>query len=162
MSKKGCIIVFVVFSAFLFTSFYNHQVFDGESSVSINTPSLSVKPITNSYIMHIFIRIFSDADFLNYNLPGSGTQFDPYIFENLNISSYENYQAIRILFTTKHFIIRNCYFAFNKEAIHVEDVALGTVTISNNYFLNNSECAIEVEFTHNVTISNNQGFKLGA
>jgi len=157
MSKKGCIIVFVVFSAFLFTSFYNHQVFDDESSVSNNTPSKSLNPITNSYIKHIYIIIFRDADFLKYNLPGSGTQFDPYIFENLNISSYESSQAIRVLYSTKHFIIRNCYFAFNKEAIHVENAAIGTVTITNNYFLNNSNYAIEVQSSHNATISYNQG-----
>jgi parallel beta-helix repeat protein len=68
---------------------------------------------------------------------GSGTEDDPYIIENWDISA-ENTHGIRIRNTTAHFIIRNCYVHDGREehkhGVYLENVMNGKIdgTTSNN------------------------------
>ena len=53
------------------------------------------------------IIIQNDADFLNYDFPGNGTESNPFVIEGLNISSEEE-PCISISNVIVSFILRNC------------------------------------------------------
>lgn len=77
------------------------------------------------------ILIFSDSDFLKYDLPGSGTQTDPYIIENYSILTSEH-SAIQIERVTKYVIIRNNYLRSRVSALEIEDSVGSRIKIINN------------------------------
>ena len=67
--------------------------------------------IQSEYISESPITISDNADFESLNFTGSGTQGDPYLIANLNISNTPF--CIRILDTTSWFVIRDCYLESN-------------------------------------------------
>ena len=77
------------------------------------------------------IIIWGDEDFLNYNFTGEGTKENPYLIENISISTI-NFEGIYISDTTRHFSIRNCFISAAKTGIYIENVANNTAIISNN------------------------------
>ena len=95
-------------------------------------PYVSVAPIT----------ILQNSDFYNYTIlygvTGTGTATDPYIFNNLNITSNaDNTPGILITNTNLYFIIENCYFAINgtnSPSIDLESMSNGVV--ENNIIAN--------------------------
>ena len=54
------------------------------------------------------IQIMRNSDFESQGWPGSGSESDPYLIENLNIDFEYGETRIRIHDTSAHFIIRNC------------------------------------------------------
>ncbi len=68
-----------------------------------------VKSIPADYVLAAPINITSDDEFNTTIWSGSGTEVDPYVVENLNITS--DADCVNIVNTTKHFEIRNCFFA---------------------------------------------------
>ena len=68
-----------------------------------------VKQHEMSYIEHEPFNITSDSDFETQAWPGNGSQSNPYIIENLNISANSS-ACIWIMNTTSHFVIQNCIF----------------------------------------------------
>lgn len=74
--------------------------------------------------------ITSDEDLAGYATQGTGTETNPYILEDLNVS-------ISVTNTTKHFVIRNCWIEGGNSGIYIVYVAEGTAQIVNNTCLNN-------------------------
>ena len=63
-----------------------------------------------SYVSHEPFNITSDTDFETQSWPGNGSASNPYIIENISITS-EDSACIWIMNTTRHFVVRNCLFA---------------------------------------------------
>lgn len=90
---------------------------------------------------HDPIIIYQDTDFNEtYGFPGEGTDSDPYIIENYNISSNDvdggygsGGYGIDIRLTTKHFVIRNCYIEATRYAIYTYQIEDNTSRIENNF-----------------------------
>jgi parallel beta-helix repeat protein len=87
----------------------------------------------------IYIDGNDNFTFANGVSSGSGTEDDPYIIENWDISA-ENANGIEIRNTTAHFAIRNCYVhdgmtTYNR-GIYLENVTDGKIAMNlleNNY-----------------------------
>ncbi|MCE7749715.1 MAG: hypothetical protein GPJ51_15120 [Candidatus Heimdallarchaeota archaeon] len=100
------------------------------TAIPYETPS----NILNSLTPHTPINITSDADFIGF--PGNGTRDDPYRIENFNISHSE-VTGIRILNTTKYFVIQNCYLDSLGAGITIaSSVTWGTCKVLNNVCCN--------------------------
>jgi parallel beta-helix repeat protein len=136
-------------------------------------------PVGGGLILYSPIYIGSSDDFTPANgvVGGSGTESDPYIIENWNISA-STAIGIQINNTTAYFIVRNCYVhdggetyqgiyfynvtngkiendasENNSEGIYLESSGNNTIlgsTCSNNYYF-----GISLYFSSNNTISNN-------
>ena len=100
------------------------------------------------------IVIWNDADFKNYKFGGKGTESNPYLIENLFITT-ESDVGIYILHTTKYFIIRNCFVGAIKKGIFIDHVADNTAIISYNTLEKNSESGIYITNSDYVQILNN-------
>jgi uncharacterized repeat protein (TIGR01451 family) len=79
------------------------------SIVALAIPLLSPSPVHAALTSHAPISINGNDNFTLANgvTSGSGTENDPYVIENWDISA-ENANGIWILNTTAYFIIRNC------------------------------------------------------
>ncbi len=70
---------------------------------------IPVKRHEVSYVTHEPFNITSDSDFETQAWPGNGSISNPYLIENLNITT-DSSTAIWVMNTTRHFIIQNCLF----------------------------------------------------
>ncbi len=102
---------------------------------------------------HDPILIDHDDDFTTLGFAGNGTEYNPYLIENLSIIAFGQ-PAMEIMFTTKFFEIRNCYINAPMQNIKLYSIASGTVKILNN-IIDDSFAGIFVESTHNITFFNN-------
>ncbi|MCG3215449.1 MAG: right-handed parallel beta-helix repeat-containing protein [Candidatus Heimdallarchaeota archaeon] len=100
------------------------------------------------------IVIWNDADFKNYRFGGKGTEANPYLIENLNITTL-SHEGIYIAHTTKYFIIRNCYVNAIKTGIFIDHVADETAVISFNTLEKNADSGIYITNSDNIQIYNN-------
>ena len=104
------------------------------------------------------IIITHDDNFTDYSLPGDGSPSTPYRIENLNITSPTDDTAIQIYYTTKHFIIKNCYLRTATDVIDIVNVAHGTAQIVDNTIegiTTNNGKAIKITSTNSSFIANN-------
>ncbi|MCK5157521.1 MAG: right-handed parallel beta-helix repeat-containing protein [Candidatus Heimdallarchaeota archaeon] len=99
------------------------------------------------------IIILRDEDFENYNFPGSGTKYNPYLIENYNITTSKDY-GIYISSTTKYFKIQNCNLEANKTGILINNIAYRTAKIINNV-CNNQNYGIFLDSSSGITITSN-------
>lgn len=124
---------------------------------SMTTTAISNQQNSNSisffYTPHTPIKITHDDNFTHYGFPGEGTSENPYIIEGYNITS-TNEDGICVTYTTKHFVIKDCYIDAYYNGIFVDNVANGTVTIINNTCINNYY-GICLESTDNSIVENN-------
>jgi parallel beta-helix repeat protein len=81
------------------------------------------------------IMIRSDDDLVKYNLPGSGTENDPYRIENLTINTRKN--GILVTQISKSLIIRNCTITAGVNGIRI----CGNYK-STNIVIENNTCII--------------------
>ncbi len=79
-----------------------------------------------------FICIDSDDDFAYYNLAGNGSYSNPYVIENLTMIR-DFSCGVLIKNTTKHFVIRNCFFD-SSSGIEISKIQAGTAKIHSNEF----------------------------
>ncbi len=110
----------------------------------------------DSLTEHDPIVILNDANFTDYAFPGTGDIGDPYRIEGYKIITNETY-AIYIEFTTKHFVIQNCFLQSYDDfgyGIYMYTITNDTTLISNNVF-NISYTGIEVEQSDSVSMSSN-------
>ncbi|UJG41274.1 MAG: right-handed parallel beta-helix repeat-containing protein [Candidatus Heimdallarchaeum aukensis] len=140
------------------------------------------------YIVHSPIEINSEEDFVKFGFPGSGTEADPYIIENYEVSTgdteyLENSCGIVIRYVSSFVIIRNCFIQGYEVGISSETRAGGVIVenctllynqygvlvhqsgdslIKNNYSANNSGFGILVSESSNVTIIKNTCITNGA
>ena len=122
-------------------------------------PLLSPSPVHAALTPHNPIYINGNAGFTApdpVNGGGSGTENDPYIIENWDISA-ENANGIEIRNTTAHFIIRNCLVenggSLYHDGIKLDNVVNGRVencTSDNNYI------GIRLSSSSNNTLTNNR------
>ncbi len=121
---------------------------------------MSVYSTTDSYKQAFYSSLTPhDSIFItvNYDLevfPGSGTEEDPYLIEGYNITTKDNC-GIHIRWTTRHFIIRNCYVDAADVGIYIGYIADGSATVINNTCNNNSH-GIGLCSSYNSTIANNK------
>ncbi|MBA7499673.1 hypothetical protein ES704_02419 [subsurface metagenome] len=138
------IVVFLVSSTILYFSPSSYTV------SSLDFSSLSFSPL----IPHEPIIINSNEGFLDYGFPGTGTKEDPFIIENLNITTSDD-DGISINSTSKHFIIRNCYLDSHKIGIGIRYVSPGTTSVVNNTCFYSRFHGICMVRTDNALIANN-------
>ena len=102
------------------------------------------------------VEVFSDEDFTNLGLPGSGTIDDPYRIENYEISPTDiNNEGIYVKNTTKYFVIQNCEITSAFYGILVEEVAPNTGKILNNILYSNKHDGIGIKDLDGLIISGN-------
>ncbi len=101
-----------------------------------------------------FITITSDQHFIGYGFPGTGTEEDPFIIENIILPYRSYHNGIVIINTTKHFVIQNCILNALLSGIFLENVAYGTATIKDNIF-HDSDIGMSVVRSDGVKILNN-------
>jgi parallel beta-helix repeat protein len=135
-----------------------------------------VESIPADYVLAAPILVTADDEFNTTVWSGSGTEGDPYLVENLNITT--NDICAKIANVTKHFEIRNCFFASVSTpamyGVQLDNITNGAVRnciirgkitgitcdrfnnsiISENIIFNCS-AGIEASLTSNVTISGN-------
>ncbi|MBY8998692.1 MAG: right-handed parallel beta-helix repeat-containing protein [Candidatus Thorarchaeota archaeon] len=144
---------------------------------------IPVKRHEVSYISHVPFNITSDVDFESQAWPGNGSISNPYLIENLNITT-NNSTCIWIMNTTSHFILQNCLFTSpvwnytNFQSVYsitltnvsngmilgnqivnsttgISGYALSNCSISDNRF-NVTERVIDVRFSNFTIILNNK------
>ncbi|MCE7743193.1 MAG: hypothetical protein GOP50_12150 [Candidatus Heimdallarchaeota archaeon] len=117
------------------------------------------------YTGHDPIVIECDEDFLKYKFKGTGSIENPFVIEELNITTVDNY-AILITHTTLHFIIQNCFLKTMIETWHaycypvgfsisLSEIEDSTVTIRNNT-LSGYHSGLSVEYVNGCKILNNR------
>ena len=140
-----------------FSFFVQLSVIDEE----VCETKIPVKSYQSSYTEHVPFNITSDADFVSQAWPGNGSESDPYLIENLNITSNSS-ACIWIMNTTSHFRIQNCLFK-SPIWIYVGYQAINPVTLTNvtngvvyNNRIVESHAAIGCLWVTSCLISNNQ------
>lgn len=103
---------------------------------------------------HEAITILGDMDFEDYDFLGNGTENNPYIIENYNITTTEDH-AIYISQTTKYFIIRNCILNAKDYGIYIGDITSGTAEITQNICDNHQYSGIYLTDSSGISISSN-------
>ncbi len=140
-----------------------------------------------SYDSHTPFNITSNIDFETQGWPGNGSAIDPYLIQNLNITS-ANSTCIWIANTTSHFIIEDCLFtsplleyAYPQQICPITLTNVSNGMIESNYIVDSfaaisgyrlSNCSISdnilsvsssgihVTFSNSTVISNNtQGYE---
>jgi parallel beta-helix repeat protein len=102
------------------------------------------------------IKILSDQDFIDLGFSGTGSESDPYVIENLEITGDSYSDNIEIRDTTKFFIVQNCYLISGHHAISIIDVAQGTAQVINNICENNQYRGVWMENTIDAYIAKNE------
>ncbi|MCE7748329.1 MAG: hypothetical protein GPJ51_08020 [Candidatus Heimdallarchaeota archaeon] len=108
----------------------------------------------SSLAPHSAIIIENDDNFTDYGFDGNGSESNPYIIENYNITA-TGLSGIYVGFTEKYFEIRNCLIDSSSLGIRFEYVTSGTGAIYNNTFVIGHADGIQILNSNNVTISNN-------
>ncbi|MHA1828519.1 MAG: right-handed parallel beta-helix repeat-containing protein, partial [Candidatus Heimdallarchaeaceae archaeon] len=107
-----------------------------------------------TYISSSPITISGDSALESFCSTGSGTEVDPYIIENFEISGGEK-AGIKISDTTSYFIIRNCLIQGGYRGIYLDNIAFGTARIENNTCYNNWICGIQLANSRGSIVVNN-------
>lgn len=105
------------------------------SIVTVKEVSTKVSPENqefeiNSYVDHAPINITKDADFGLLGFTGDGSYASPYLIENLNITTTEEY-GIYIEGVSEYFEIKDCYIKA-QHAIYINQVPAIEAWIRNN------------------------------
>lgn len=106
---------------------------------------------------HSPIYITADSGFASGGFPGSGTEEDPYVIENLRITTDAlRRNGVEIRNTRAHFIVRGCEITAAYIGVLVEGAAPGTATITGNVITASShEGGGIVLGADGVTVTNN-------
>ena len=115
----------------------------------INSPYIT----SFDYVPSVPIIILFNENFSDYGFAGTGIASDPYIIENLNVTTWDNY-GIYIMGTTAHFVIRDCYLNSQQYGIllsHVHNADL----IFNCVLDDNNVDGIHLDNVYNCHIENN-------
>ncbi|MHA1778079.1 MAG: right-handed parallel beta-helix repeat-containing protein, partial [Candidatus Heimdallarchaeaceae archaeon] len=132
-----------------------------QEKIAVNHKDMRKEYTTNTMHISMFshepIIIKCDQDFDKYGFPGSGTEKDPYVIENLSITVTEGC-AIDISFTNKSFVISNCYINTTdttEKGISLSNLINGSYAIKNNTITGGGEFSIYIYNCTNLTVDNN-------
>jgi len=147
MQRDGCLVKnFTVFILLLILTIPDPTL-DGLEDMDVELPAL-----TDSAA--ILIERNTAFNSTNGVSSGNGTAEDPYIIENLYINSSAN-SGIRVAYTDKHFIIRNCTwnsslsFTYGIYLVRADNATIYNCTISGA-----TKGGIEIGNSENVLIKN--------
>jgi parallel beta-helix repeat protein len=144
-------ILFILFTfSLLFLSYENGKIHSDTNSIN--------HPISIKYIAHSPIEIYNDSAFVTYGFEGDGSETTPYLIEGFEFN-ITNDIGIHIVGTTKHFIIRDCFFndstnGDNNYGIYIVFTASDTCIIENN-IIENAFIGISVSNSPSALIKNN-------
>lgn len=146
---KSCkrIITSLIILTFIIQSFSLLNPIIGSSSEQDFTSIKEYSFVVN-YVAHDPIIVMNDDNFTDYGFSGNGTASNPFLIENLEISSLDHYfidNGISIEDTTKHFVVQNCLISANSRAIVVTNVTANTAQIISNSF---TECRYGIDFSY--------------
>lgn len=119
----------------------------------VKMESVEKVPYLPSYESHDRISISDDLDWEEQNIPGSGTEANPYVIENLEISG--NFDCLYIIYTSKYYVIRNCYLHpeySHRDGIHINHADHGRI---EDCIIESAEYGISVLQTNGLVITNN-------
>jgi parallel beta-helix repeat protein len=126
------------------------------STSSSRAPSL---PVLEDLVDASPMIIDDDSDFETYSLPGDGSPGNPYRIENYNITTTGDYCLNFGGYTTKYFIIQNCFLKTDTNyAIYLgkyQDMAEDTVNIENNIIISTGNDALKLDGTIGGKIQDN-------
>ncbi len=140
--KMKTILVLLILTLSIYASNINVQIIAEENNCR-PTP-LELTP---------YDPIFITSDSGLEVFPGSGTSEDPYVIEGYNITTTD-ISGIYITYTTKYFVIRNCYVDAKYSGICIGNVADGTTSVINNT-CNNNDWGIRIQSSVSSTVANN-------
>lgn len=92
----------------------------------------------DNYTIHAPILINSNDDFVSLGCEGNGTASNPYIIEGLNITQTGLNAAIKVQYTTVHFMINCCLIVSEYIGIHLDNIAYGTGSVVENICISSS------------------------
>jgi len=111
---------------------------------------------TDALTAETSIYISGNTEFANVaaskSWSGSGTEMDPYIIDNINITDTPDFYGLKIESTSVYFIINNTYF--NKLIWGIELTNVNHAVIANSTFMEIGT-AIQTYSSSNITISDN-------
>jgi len=116
-----------------------------------------------SYVISSPVVIESDTNISLYSLPGEGTAVDPYRIENLNITTTEE-ACISISYTTKCFLIQNCFLDGDNYRIYILDLAPNSIKIKENLCQNYQKSGMEIRKAEGIELIKNtcnEGLRYG-
>ncbi len=163
MNRKGILGLFLIgiLAVIPLISYIGHYSSLGkefESQTIIDIESIEVKTHSPSFELHNRISISDDLDWDEQGILGSGTEQDPYVIENLEIN--DNYDCISIIYTSKHYVIRNCLLrsdSIQGVGIHINHADKGRV---ENCTVMMKSYGVYVMNTNGLVISNNTMYNL--
>ncbi|MHA1346622.1 MAG: right-handed parallel beta-helix repeat-containing protein [Candidatus Heimdallarchaeaceae archaeon] len=119
------------------------------SSVSTSLTIAPFLPVLEDLVDEVPMIIDNDVDFETYGFPGDGSAGNPYRIENYNITTTGDYCINFGGYTTKHFIIQNCFLKTDTNyAIYLgkyHDMAEDTVNIENNIIISTGNDALKLD-----------------
>ncbi len=143
MNKKYSLITILILLCSTSFSTINVSAFERVTSLSYF-----------SYINSSPIIIREDSNFTDYGFLGDGSESNPFIIENLNITTEEE-KGIYIYNTTRYFIIKNCFVNASKDGIVIDTVKEGSAVITDNICTKNSLGGISIYHAPKSQLSNN-------
>ena len=84
------------------------------------------------------ILIDSNGDFSTLNCTGEGTEQDPFIVSNWNITATGTTPAIEVSSTTAYFIIKDCLIVTEYIGIFVHNIAYSTCEVTDNIIISST------------------------
>jgi len=155
MVRRGVAILLVVVLSFSF-------MISTSMTDVMKTTEMPEKPrmYEISYDSHAPFNITSNSDFETQGWPGNGSITNPYLIQNLNITSTD-FACIWIANTTSHFIIEDCLLSASVEGYPLNQL-VGAVTLTNvsngiverNHIVD-SHTAVSGRLISNCSISDN-------
>lgn len=137
------------------------------SPIGINKCAVHGQGIDQPYniLVHTPIQIYSNFDFTPENgvSRGNGTYSNPWIIENLSITSYSyvdhdggiGFFCVYIYNTTDYFIIQNCYISNISSSYAIKLFQVSNGIIQNNTVEENQYTGIIAHSSSNINITSN-------
>ncbi|NHK30962.1 MAG: right-handed parallel beta-helix repeat-containing protein [Asgard group archaeon] len=141
------------------TIMFTHRIEANEITHNpISIRKYESKIILDNLTEHDPIYIDSNDDFETYNCTGEGTEIEPYLIKNLNITAIGYISGIEITLTTAYFEIKNCLILSDFVGIKLEQVAADTAKIIENICISSEEDGggIALQSTNGCNITNNE------
>jgi parallel beta-helix repeat protein len=134
--------------------YLSFPVINSQNNVRIQEETLYEQLMPKSYLIQSDpIHINNDSGFSTF--PGSGTELEPYLIENLNITSNTHVCGINISDTNRFFVIRNCVIKVKQVGIWLSWIAQGSADIINNTIIGHSTHGIDIWGAPATLIENN-------